>query len=150
MNENRFNAYYATTPNFRIENPNPTWKSKRGWVWNKPDCVIRALANSVGISWLDAFDYLTRKARADFNVYNDGAALRKWIVEDGAKWVHCKAEKGKRRMTCLDFAKAHKSGRYIISIANHEVACVDGVLLDAWNPSDKCVVGYYDMSDFRI
>lgn len=150
MNQDTFLKYYASTPNFRICNPNPDWKDKKGMRWDRADCVIRALANSIECTWIEAYDFLSAKARRDFNVPNDGWGFRRWVVENGATWTHCKAVKGKKRMTCLEFAKSHKEGNYILSVANHEVACVNGVLLDAFNPSEKCVVGYYDMTNFKL
>lgn len=150
MNTKTILKYYSTTPNFRIENPNPTWKTKRGIRWNKPDCSVRSLANAMSISWIDAFDYLVAKARRDFTVPNDADGFRKWLPEEGGKWTACKAEKGKDRMTVLEFAKRHPEGRYIIQVASHYTACVDGVILDAFNCGYKCVVGYFDMNDFGI
>ena len=150
MNDERFNKYYKSGPHFRIENPNPEWAKKRGFVWDRGDCVIRALANAISCSWVEAFDYLCAKARADYNVPTDGPGFRRWIQEDGAVWNHCKAEKGKKRMTALQFAETHPTGRYVLSVANHETACVDGVILDAWNCGGKCVVGYFDMSAFKL
>lgn len=58
MDKEEFAKYYQSTPHFRIENPNPKWKGMRGFVWDTPDCVIRAIANATGCSWLEAFDYL--------------------------------------------------------------------------------------------
>ena len=150
MDTKRFQKYYQSGPHFRIENPNPEWAKKRGFVWDRGDCVIRALANAISCSWVESFDYLTAKARRDFNVPNDGPGFRRWIQEDGAVWTHCKAEKGKKRMTALQFAETHPTGRYVLSVANHETACVDGVILDAWNCGGKCVVGYFDMSAFKL
>lgn len=150
MDNKKFLKFYQSGPHFQIENPNPCWAEKRGFIWDRGDCVIRALANAISCSWLDAFDYLTKKARRDYNVPNDGPGFRKWIVEDGAVWNHCKAIKGKKRMTAMQFAETHPSGRYVIAVANHETACVDGVILDAWNCGDKCVVGYFDMSEFKL
>ena len=150
MDDKRFNDYYKSGPHFRIENPNPRWEEKRGFVWDTADCVIRALANSISCSWLDAFDYLTAKARAEFSVLNDGCGFRRWLIEGGAIWNHCKAIKGKKRMTALEFAESHPNGRYVLQVANHETACVDGVILDAWNCGKKSLVGYFDMSNFKL
>lgn len=150
MNDVRFNKFYKSGPHFRIENQNPEWEKKRGFVWDRGDCVIRALANAISCSWVESFDYLTDKARRDFNVPNDGPGFRRWIQEDGAVWTHCKVEKGKKRMTALQFAETHPTGRYVLSVANHETACVDGVILDAWNCGGKAVVGYFDMSNFKL
>ena len=76
--------------------------------------------------------------------------FRRWLIEGGGIWHACKAVKGKKRITVLDFAKSHPKGRFVIQIANHETACVDGVILDAWNCGGKCVVGYIDMKDFKL
>lgn len=122
----------------------------RGIVWNIGDCALRALANSISCTWLEAFDFLTAKARRDYSVVNDGPSFRKWMVENGAVWTHCPAIKGRSRMACQQFAETHKKGRYIIYIANHFTACVDGVILDAFNPSDSAVVGYFDMANFKL
>lgn len=150
MDDKRFKKYYASGLHFRIENPNPVWKEKKGFVWDRGDCVIRAVANVLSISWLRSFDYLTAKARAEYNVPNDGRGLRRWLVQDGATWEPYKAVKGKKRMTVMQFAETHPTGRYIISIANHETACVDGVILDSWNCGEKAIVGVYDMTNFQL
>lgn len=150
MNTKTFQEHYQSGLHFRIENPNPDWAKKRGFKWDRGDCSIRALANAISCEWVAAFDFLNKYARRDFNVCNDFGGFRKWVVEGGAKWIACKAEKGKSRATVLDFAKAHPSGRYVIQIANHFTACVDGVILDAWNCGGKCVVGYFDMSNFKL
>ena len=150
MNNERFLKYYASTPTFRISNPNPRAASKRGFVWDCGDCAIRALANAISCNWLDSFDYLNARARRDYNVCNDAVAFRGWVVESGAVWNHCKAVKGQKRMTVKEFAETHKTGRYVIDVANHFTACVDGVILDVWNPGEKCVVGYYEMANFDL
>ena len=150
MNTKRFQEHYQSGPHFRIENPNPRWALKRGFVWDCGDCTVRALANAISCLWLDAFDFLMVKARADYSVPEDGPGFRKWLVEGGAIWNHCKAVKGKKRMTVLQFAETHPKGRYVVTIAGHETAVVDGVILDAYNCGAHAVVGYFDMSNFKL
>ena len=150
MDDKKFTKYYKSGPHFRIENPNPRWAEKRGFKWDTADCAIRALANSNSCSWLDAYDYLSKKARAEYSVPNDGPGFRRWLKDGGAAWTHCPAVKGKPRMTVEQFAKTHPTGRYVVTIASHETACVDGVILDAWNCGEKAVVGYFDMSGFSL
>ena len=150
MDTNKFKKYYQSDAHFRIENPNPAWATKRGFKWDRADCAIRALANAISCDWVVAFDYLCAKARRDFNVPNDGPGFRRWLIEGGAVWTHCPAVKGKSRMTAREFAQTHPHGRYVITVASHETACVNGVILDAWNCGDKAVVGYFDMEQFNI
>ena len=145
-----FQNYYQETKNFRISNPNPRWKEKRGFLWDTSDCCVRALANATGCTWLEAYDFLSEKARRDFSVLNDGRGFRRWLSENGGIWTHLKAERGKKRKTVLEFAQEHPKGKYIIAIAGHETACVDGVILDVWNCGKKCVVGYVDMNNFSF
>lgn len=150
MDSEKLQRYYLNTAYFKNTNPNPTSKGKCGWKWDKPDCVVRAVANAIGCEWLAAYDWLAGKARECFTVPNDGTMNRKWFVESGAVWVACKAEKGKKRMTVKEFAETHKTGRYIVDMASHNAAVVDGFILDTWNCGEKAVVGYYDMANFDI
>lgn len=150
MTTERMIKYYTPTAHFRIVNPNPAAAKKRGIVWDRGDCAIRALANSTGCTWVKAFDWLTACARVDYNVVNDAGGVRSWLKAAGCAWNACKAEKGSKRATCLDFAKTHPKGRYLIQCANHFTACVNGVILDVWNPADKAVVGFFEMDGFTI
>ena len=113
--------YYLSTPNFQISNPNPEWKKKKGYRWDRGDCAIRALANAADVSWLEAFDYLIGHARAEYNVPNDKGGFRRYLCEGGGKWTAVKAEKRKKRMTVLDFAKSHPKGRYAVQIASRRM-----------------------------
>lgn len=150
MTNEKFMRFYNPTDTFQYMNPNPDAKNKKTMVWDRGDCVIRAIALSIGCSWLEAFDFTVEKGRRDYCNQNDGRYLRKWLLENGATWMAVKAEKGKKRMTATDFARTHKEGHFIISLASHECACVDGKILDTWNCGEKCVVGYYDMSNFKL
>lgn len=149
MDKKRFVKYYAPSAHFKLTNPNPRWANMKGMVWHTGDCCIRALALSTDSEWIKAYDYLSNKARRDYSVPNDGPDFRKWLIEGGATWIACKAEKGKKRMTALQFAESHPQGRYVLTLANHECACVDGIIQDAWNCGEKCVVGYFNMTDFK-
>ena len=150
MTNETIKRYYMDGPHFINANPNPMAEGRKGWKWDRADCTIRALALAASCSWLEAFDYLATKARRDFNVPNDGPGFRKWLIEGGAKWTACKAEKGKKRMTVEGFARTHTTGHYVLTVAHHETACVDGVIMDVWNCGDSCMVGYFDMSEFKL
>lgn len=150
METKRFQKYYQSGEHFRLENPHPAWKAKRGWRWDRQDCVIRALANAMTIEWVEAYDYLVKKGRKDLYTPTDAYGFRKWIQEDGGSWVACPARAGKKRMTVLQFAETHPEGRYVVYIASHFTACVNGVILDAWNCSESAVVGYFDLDGFKM
>ena len=47
--------------------------------------------------------------------------------------------KGKPRMTPAAFVKKYPAGRYVLSLAHHVVAVRDGVVIDTWDCTKKCV-----------
>ena len=149
MNTKTFATYFQDKPHFKLSNPNPDWEKTKTLKWNKPDCVIRAVALTTGLSWLEAYDYLSKRARRDYTMPNDGTRLRDWLAEAGASWTAVTVKPGKKRLDAEGFAKGHPEGRYILRLANHEAACVNGVILDAWNCGEKCVYGYIDVTNIQ-
>ena len=154
MDTGKILEYYTDTEHFKLTNPNPIWKTKRGYAWNIADCAIRALANSAGCDWMTAYDYLSSKARRDYSVPNDGDSMKKWLAEDGGIWTPFKIQKGKPRMTVLEFCKKYREGTYIIYLSGHCAAVKDGVLLDVFNFTRNipgtCLYGYIDMKNFLM
>lgn len=49
------------------------------------------------------------------------------------------AVKGVSRVTGKDFAKSNPSGRYVLRMAHHLTACIDGKIYDTWDCTDKTV-----------
>lgn len=150
MDNEKFKKFYLSNDYFTYKIVNPVSANKKGYIWDRPDCVVRALTAATGSDWLTAFDYLTKKARAEYTMPNDARANRRWFIESGAEWVACKAVKGKKRPTAKDFALSHPTGSYILSLANHDTACVDGKIIDSFNCGASALVGYYDMSNFSF
>lgn len=57
--------------------------------------------------------------------------------------ISLKPIKGEKRMTAKDFALNNPKGRFILALANHLCAVVDGKIRDSWNCGDKCVYKIY-------
>lgn len=134
--------YYKATKYFKPTQPNPTETIGKG---KKGDCVIRAFALAHDISWLEAFDILCEYGRQHYNVPNDMGNIDAICAERGYEKTTYKAVRGEKRMTTEDFAKTHPNGRYMLKIANHVCACVNGVILDSWNPANYCVYRSYQI-----
>ena len=124
--------------------------SHKHWKWFQPnnhktgDCVIRAFCKYWDVDWLTAFDMLVpvaRKRQENLGLllqYADGD-----ISEVGLKWYSLPAVKGKKRQTVESFAKNHPTGRYILRVASHVVAVVDGFYWDIWESGDCAIYGYW-------
>lgn len=114
------------------------------------DCQIRALSKVFGVSWVDAFDMIIpicREAQVQ-SIFSAPSAVRSKLLEKlGFSYTGVSNKKGSKRPTVDSFAKDHPSGRYILNVANHEVACVDGKYYDTWDCGGCSLYGYYELKE---
>lgn len=103
------------------------------------DCVIRSLAVAFDYPWLKVFDELTSIARENFTVLNFKDCYEKYLSEHEVEPIKTMTQKQRKKMTGLDFSKKYKEGRFILRMANHLSVCVDGVIYDTWDCTDKMV-----------
>lgn len=131
---------FKETDYFSIFQPNQTERNKS----TKGDCVIRAFAIAADLTWLQAFDQLVTTARATYNVPNDKACYDRTFKRFGFERMKQPLFNG-HRQTVEGFCKAHPKGRYILRLAHHLTAVVDGVCYDTWNPANYCIYFYYEL-----
>lgn len=134
--------YYKETKYFSIMQPNPTEPQNKSV---KGDCVIRAFAIAADLTWLEAFDLLTENARKTYNIPTDKHNYRTVFENFGFERQSIGLTKSGKRFTVEGFCKAHPKGRYILKVAHHLTAVVDGVCYDTWNTANKCVYVYYEL-----
>ena len=111
------------------------------------DCTIRALSKVLNITWLEAFDLTIPYCREyqTPNIFNTPTMIEREIMKKlGFVYYGISNKKGTKRPTVKEFAKSHKQGRYILNVANHEVAVVDGIYFDTWDSGFKPLYGYYE------
>jgi hypothetical protein len=61
----------------------------------------------------------------------------------GFEYTGISNKKGSKRPTVKSFAMSHPKGKYIVSVAHHVVAVVDGMYYDTWDSGYKSLYGYY-------
>ena len=112
------------------------------------DCQIRAFCKVLDIDWLTAFDLTIPICRElqtytifDCNLEKTQAAMETL----GFTYTGISNKKGSTRPTVDSFAKSHPTGRYIVSLARHVVAVVDGKYYDTWDSGYKSLYGYYEL-----
>ena len=111
------------------------------------DCTIRALSKALGVTWLEAFDKMIPLCREYqvSNVFGAPSSIERQIVERlGFTYHGISNKRGSKRPTVDSFAKDHPEGTFILNVANHEVACVDGKYYDTWDSGYKSIYGYYE------
>lgn len=104
------------------------------------DCVKRAIAKVEERDYLEVQRELNRlKKETGCKVFNDRKNLDAYVKKHNYTKLSFPAEKGKPRMNGERFCKAYPKGRYILNMAGHWSCCVDGVIYDTWDCSEKCV-----------
>ena len=111
------------------------------------DCVIRSLTKVLDKSWHEVFDELVPIARECQCMPNMRTAYEIYLERKGFKYVGISNKKGTKRPTVESFTKAHKHGTYILRVAHHLVASVDGMYFDTWNSGSKSLYGYWEKTN---
>lgn len=113
------------------------------------DCQIRALCKALDLTWVEAFD-LTIPICRELQTYTifDGCLekTQEAMASLGFTYTGISNKQGTKRPTVKSFAKAHPSGTYIVKVAHHVVAVVDGYYYDTWDSGDRSMYGYYERS----
>lgn len=110
------------------------------------DCQIRAFCKVLNLTWLEAFDLTIPVCRElqTYTIFDCDLKKTKAAMEKmGFNYTGVSNKKGTKRPTVDSFAKDHPTGSYIVTVARHVVAVVDGKYYDTWDSGDKSMYGYY-------
>lgn len=104
------------------------------------DCVKRAISKVTDTDYMEVQRNLNRlKRELGAEEFNSNKVLDEFIKRNGFLIMSFPAKVGEPRMNGERFCKAYPRGRYILRMAGHWAACVDGVIYDTWDCSEKCV-----------
>lgn len=110
---------------------------------NYGDCVIRSLTKVTGKEWLQVFEDLLVYARELQCMPNGKPCYEKYLVANNFTYHGISNKKGSKRPTVDSFAKEHKEGTYLLRVAHHCVAVVDGHYFDTWDSGECSMYGYW-------
>ncbi len=128
--------------NYKYYQPN-----KKDLKDNHGDCVIRALTKVTEKSWLEVFDGLVPIARELQCLPNNKFCYEKYLKESGFTYHGVSNKKGTKRPTVESFTKTHKQGTFLLRVANHVVAAVNGSYYDTWDSGEYCLYGYWEKQE---
>lgn len=105
------------------------------------DCVKRAISKTTGMDYMDVQRALNRyKKVTGAKSFNSDRNCDKYVEEVlKAHKLSFPARAGQKRMNGQRFCESYSKGHYILRMAGHWTACIDGVIYDTWDCSDKCV-----------
>ncbi|MDY0138833.1 MAG: hypothetical protein RBR50_03950 [Candidatus Izemoplasmatales bacterium] len=109
------------------------------------DCVVRAIATTKSINYLECRRELNRlKRELGYSSYKDTKFLYEYL-KDYPRLIF-KPVKGEPRIKGSDFTELHPKGTYILKMAGHITACVNGVILDTWDCSYRSVYTAWEIA----
>ena len=115
------------------------------------DCVKRAITRSTGMDYMEVQRQLNRHKKVtgakEFNSDRNPEHYVETVLN--AKRMSFPAVKGQPRMNGERFCKAYPSGSYILQMAGHWSCCVDGVIYDTWDCSEKCVYKAWEVKSCK-
>ena len=129
---------------FLFEKFNPNPYAVQGKVHDKGDCVIRAISKVTGMTWVEVYDELYQYGLSIGDFGNNKKVYGAMLKDKGYEFQSIKRVKGKTAPTVESFCKEHTSGSYILRLAHHITAIVDGVCYDTWYPQECTVYGYWE------
>ena len=109
------------------------------------DCVKRAIAGATGMDYMEVARQLNRaKKITHCDVFNERKNIKYYLLEVlHTTELKFPAVKGASRMNGKRFSQMFPNGRYILNMAGHLSCCVNGIIYDTWDCSDKCVYSAY-------
>lgn len=106
------------------------------------DCVVRAIAKVLGITWKDAYIKLTVQGLEDCDIISSNKVwdnflrrigFRRYMIPDTCPQCY----------TVKDFCEDHPHGKYVLATGNHAVATIDGDYFDIWDSGREPIIFYY-------
>jgi hypothetical protein len=109
------------------------------------DCVVRAISTALNQDYLECRRELNQaKRELGYSSYKDTKFLYNYL-KDNPRLIF-KPVKGEPRIKGSDFTKLHPKGTYILKMAGHITACIDGVILDTWDCTYRSVYTAWEIT----
>lgn len=109
------------------------------------DCVVRAISTAFNQDYLECRRELNQaKRELGYSSYKDTKFLYDYL-KDNPRLIF-KPVKGEPRIKGSDFTELHPKGTYILKMAGHITACIDGVILDTWDCTYRSVYTAWEIT----
>jgi hypothetical protein len=109
------------------------------------DCVVRAIVTATKKDYLECRRELNQaKRELGCSSYKDTKFLYDYLK--AYPRLIFKPVKGEPRIKGSDFTELHPKGTYILKMAGHITACIDGVILDTWDCTYRSVYTAWELA----
>lgn len=108
------------------------------------DCVVRAICKATDKEWDMVYKELCDIGFKLKVMPNDAEAWKEYLIQDGFILHKITNKKGSKRPTVQTFAETHKTGTYVLRVANHLVTCQDGYFYDLDDFGNSSLYGFWE------
>lgn len=116
-------------------------KTSSGFTKEKNDCTVRAISIAYQIPYEEAHIKLKDFGRKDGKACFNFAHFMNTKIVTTLKVT--RSSKQRSLGSLQAFCNDHPTGRYVIRIAGHALAIVDGVIHDSWKPGPRTQIKDY-------
>lgn len=109
---------------------------------NTEDCVIRAVAIALNITWDDAFDLIAQMAKGMGQLMNQNAVWGAVLRQHGFT-RHIIPNTCPNCYSVEDFAMEHPEGIYVLGTGTHAIAIIDGNYYDTWDSGREIPIYFW-------
>lgn len=100
------------------------------------DCVIRAISKVTGKTWDEVYKDLSAEGYAMADMPNANNVWGSYLRKNGFK-RSIMPDTCPDCYTVADFTREHSTGTYILALAGHVVAVMNGKYFDSWDSGDE-------------
>lgn len=121
---------------YQYFNPNPLKK-------NVGDCVIRALAMALDVTWREAYTRLAIYGLQKCDIPSSNNLWGSFLKENGFK-ARIVPDSCPECYTIRQFALDHPIGTYVVASGSHTVTIKNETWYDSWDSGDEIVAFYFE------
>ena len=117
-------------------NPNPKEK-------NVGDCTVRAICLATGQEWDKVYLDLCIQGYMMSDMPSSNDVWGKYLIDRGWNYKRLQ-DTCPFCYTVNDFCEDYPKGTYIVATGSHVICIRDGMILDAWDSSQKTPLFYFE------
>lgn len=104
------------------------------------DCTVRAISLATDRSWDETYEELSVFAQEQAIMPDEVRYIDEYLERRFQKICGCK---NNIKITVGEFAYYNPIGTYLITMNGHITCCIDGIIYDTFDPSNRLVWGIY-------
>lgn len=107
------------------------------------DCTVRAISKALGQSWEKTYIDIFLRGFMMFDMPSANAVWGAYLKSRGFI-RNAVTDNGSDYYTVSDFCRDNPKGTYILALAGHVVAVIDGDHYDTWDSGEEIPVYYWE------